>query len=231
MLSRLYLNENDLEGTLPTELGKLLSIQNLDLSDNAFSGSLPDTLNSLLQLEELRINRSRGGLNGTLPSFSGLENIEALELIQNMLSGTIPADFLSSRGSKEALRVDLGGNRLTGSVPQELSVFLDVDLNLEGNQIEGIPSVLCDNSHLDWMNGEVRLVGNCSAILCPPSTWSPHGKAVSKLGVYCESCPSSKYYGGTTCETSSSSLANRERQILDILFISTGGRYVCSSWR
>ncbi len=84
-VTRLVLNDNGLDGTLPAALGDLSALEYLDLQNNALSGALPAELADLTNLEELLLNESRA-LTGPLPDglreLSGLEtvNIEKTEL-------------------------------------------------------------------------------------------------------------------------------------------------------
>jgi Leucine-rich repeat (LRR) protein len=65
----------------------------------------------------------------------------------------------------------------------------------------------------------------CNAILCPPGTWSSHGKASTTLGLACQPCGNNVYYGETVCEETGHVGKSDEMRILDELFIATGGRY------
>ena len=47
------LNYNDLEGTIPSELGHLHNLEWLDLSSNNLSGSIPKELGGLSRLTAL----------------------------------------------------------------------------------------------------------------------------------------------------------------------------------
>ena len=84
-VTALALNDNGLDGTLPTALGDLSALEQLDLQNNALSGALPDELANLTNLTSLLLNESRA-LTGPLPDglreLSGLEtvNIEKTEL-------------------------------------------------------------------------------------------------------------------------------------------------------
>jgi Leucine-rich repeat (LRR) protein len=222
---RLQLNENQLNGGLPKELGDLTGLQHLDLSDNDFGGQLPPELNKLSVLRTLRINKCRGGITGNLLTFDQLEVVGELELFNNKLSGSIPPGFLSGVNDPTVLiRVRLNGNQLDGAIPVGLAIFKNMELDLEDNMVSDLPEILCDN-HDDWMTGEVGLVlGGCDAILCRPGFWSAHGKAVTRLDVSCEPCEGNQYFGETTCETSGT-VKSREAEILDNFFTATGGRY------
>ena len=222
-LSKLTLNENRFRGSIPSELAQLKHLQYLDLSDNDFGGALPSAFNNMNSLLSLRINRARGGLGGKLLSFKGLTSIEELELSFNAFSGPLPSDFLAGRKSQQPLVVKLAGNKITGGIPSALQSLSKVTLELENNMITELPAELC--KHANWMNGEVGKVKNgCNAILCPKGTWSPSGRASTRLGVACQECQGNQYFGETTCETSGLQ-SNREVEILDKLFVATGGRY------
>ena len=77
-VTRLELNDNGLDGTLPTALGDLSALEYLDLQNNALSGALPAELADLTNLEELLLNESRA-LTGPLPD--GLRELADLETV------------------------------------------------------------------------------------------------------------------------------------------------------
>lgn len=216
----LYLNENFLTGTIVTEIGDLQSLEYLDLSDNALGGTLPNEFNDLRNLRTMKINRSRGGLGGSLPSFGGLVRIELLELAYNLFTGEIPHNLFDQRPRNGDIRVRLASNLLQGSLSDRLGEFQHMILEIEDNQITGLPKALCNQK--DWVNGETA-VESCNAILCPNGTWSPSGRASATSGK-CELCPGNVYFGQSTCAVGSLD-DNSEVQILDSLFLETGGWY------
>ena len=77
-VTRLELNDNGLDGTLPAALGDLSALEQLDLQDNALSGALPDELADLTSLTSLLLNESRA-LTGPLPD--GLRELSDLETV------------------------------------------------------------------------------------------------------------------------------------------------------
>ena len=61
----LRLQGNELSGTLPTDIEQLASLELINLGDNNFSGSYPDVLGRLPRLE--MINLQNSGFTGRLP--------------------------------------------------------------------------------------------------------------------------------------------------------------------
>ena len=76
LVTRLVLNNNGLDGTLPAALGDLTALEYLDLQNNALSGALPAELADLTNLTSLLLNESRA-LTGPLPD--GLRELADLE--------------------------------------------------------------------------------------------------------------------------------------------------------
>ena len=78
-VTRLVLNNNGLDGTLPSALGDLSALEWLNLEDNALSGALPSELTHLTHLQMLLLERSRA-LTGPLPD--GLRELADLATVQ-----------------------------------------------------------------------------------------------------------------------------------------------------
>ena len=84
------LNDNQLSGSIPPELGNLTALESLDLGNNQLSGSIPSELDDLTALEVLALNDNQ--LSGSIPPELGyLESLEHLALRNNDLTGCIPA--------------------------------------------------------------------------------------------------------------------------------------------
>jgi Leucine-rich repeat (LRR) protein len=136
----LFLDENQLSGTIPSDLGNLLYLQDLYLGFNQLSGEIPSVLGNLTNLITLYLNDNE--LTGAIPSLLGnLLNLEELDLSFNQLSGEIPS-VLGSLTNLIALY--LNDNELTGAIPSLLGNLLNLEeLDLSFNQLSGeIPSVL-----------------------------------------------------------------------------------------
>lgn len=140
-------DNNNLNGTLPTELGNLIQLTGLELYGNShLTGSIPTSLGSLTSLINLDLDNDQ--LSGSIPSSLGsLTNLNTLDLDDNQLSGGIP----NSLGSLTNLtRLFLENNLLSGGIPTTLGSLTNLtDLNLSNNQLSGgIPTTLGSLSSL-----------------------------------------------------------------------------------
>lgn len=156
-LEYLYMAANQLSGLIPTALGNLLSLKTLDLSYNPnISGSIPSSLGNLSNLEFLWLGENNSQLSGTLPSSLGnLTNIRRLIIGGTQISGSIPIQ-LGNLGNLEYLR--LSSNQLTGDIPASLGNLSSLEeLDLSSNQLTGtIPQLIGNLSNAR----SIRLPGN-----------------------------------------------------------------------
>ncbi|XP_022134216.1 probable leucine-rich repeat receptor-like serine/threonine-protein kinase At3g14840, partial [Momordica charantia] len=108
---------------------------------------LQSVLNSEIFVGRCRILKSQS-LPGTLPSqLFKLPYLKELDLTRNYLSGEIPREW----GSTKLLKISLFGNRLTGSIPEEIGNITTLrELVLENNHLSGrLPSALGNLSNLE----------------------------------------------------------------------------------
>ena len=148
----LSLDRNNLEGSMPTELGSLASLTRLELWQNNLTGPIPPELGNLTSLEWLRLVNNE--LTGSIPpELSNLTSLTSFDLGGNELTGSIPA-WLGNLTSLE--RLDLLANNLTGPVPPELSNLKSLtSLDLGHNELTGsIPAWLGNLTSLErlWLN-------------------------------------------------------------------------------
>jgi Leucine-rich repeat (LRR) protein len=186
----------------------------LAVSVNDLTGNLPDFLNDLVLLHE--VFASDNAFTGPLPSFHTQPGLYKLQLENNALTGNIPEDFLSKivNGDAANIKVDLSGNRLSGTVPATLDVLqgLVLNLNLADNAFTAVATELCDNTN--WNEG---ITNNyyCSGLLCPIGYYSMKGRAT--WNEECVECAGVEAMGSTSC------LREDDRSILQAIFVETGG--------
>eukprot|EP00253_Pinus_taeda_P014184 PITA_14184 len=134
----LNLSWNLLEGSLPTEIGKMSMAQAIDISANHLSGVIPSTLGSCVEV--ISLNLSRNSFQGSIPdSLENLQSLMSLDLSSNLLSGTIP---ITLSKLKMLQYLNLSFNKLVGEIPtgglfanESISISLNGNANLCGPKI------------------------------------------------------------------------------------------------
>ncbi|KAL5712171.1 hypothetical protein ACHQM5_014370 [Ranunculus cassubicifolius] len=132
---------NLLTGVLPPNIGKLQNLQVLLLSGNKFSGQIPESIgnNSLLYSLDLSQNEFNGNI---FSNFEMYQFLQVVNLSHNHLNGTIPRKLFELSGQLTA--ISLAHNSLSGTLPSEIgsSQHLQI-LDISENQITGdIPTTL-----------------------------------------------------------------------------------------
>jgi RHS repeat-associated protein len=149
-LTELTLAQNQLTGTIPSQLSKLSKLTYINLITNKLEGNIPPSLGDLTELQTLYLSQNR--LSGPIPVELGkLKKLTTLSLSNNQISGNIPPSF----GELAELQtLYLVSNRLTGPIPTELSKLSKlVMLMLANNELDGtIPPVLGNLTSLTYLN-------------------------------------------------------------------------------
>ena len=129
------LTVNDrLTGTIPSSLGSLAQLEELNFDYGELSGSIPSSLGSLSKLRRLSFRGNQ--LSGSIPSSFGLlTSLEYMLLLRNNLTGPIPSS-LGNLAKIEVVEIQL--NKLTGSLPSSLGSMSNFqELILFSNQLSG----------------------------------------------------------------------------------------------
>ena len=152
------LQEAELSGRLPSELGNLSYLNYLFLSRNELSGPIPLELGNLVNLRSLSVGRNE--LSGPIPPELGsLTNLTWLDLWSNELSGQIPSELSNLTNLRH---LDLNGNQLSGPISPKLGKLANLeDLWLPDNELSGsIPPELGNLANLNELYiGNNRLNG------------------------------------------------------------------------
>ncbi len=133
-IESIELNNNGLEGVIPSEIGNLTSLKRLDLSNNQLSGGITSEIGNFTKLEFLNLGQNQ--LTGQIPSSIGnLTNLQELYLYNNQLTDSIPVEI----GNLTSLDLlILRENQLSGEIPTEIGNLITLrSLNLRNNQLSG----------------------------------------------------------------------------------------------
>jgi hypothetical protein len=135
---RIHLQNNNLLGMMPTEIGFFTSLLALHLYGNSIHGSLPSEFGSMLSLTA-DIDLFDMSISGQLPSqFGRISTLHRnFQIGGNDFSGTVPTEV----GSITALSLGLffDSNSFTGSLPTEIGrlTALSESLSLHSNSVVG----------------------------------------------------------------------------------------------
>lgn len=147
--------ENNLNGVLPSEIGNLTNLWNLNITgQKLLQGQIPKEIGNLTNLEHLYLMNC--SITGKIPSEIGnMTNLHELTLENNFLTDSIP----STIGNLSNLNtIQLSQNQLTGPIPSTLGNLSNLEwLILDNNQLTGqIPSSLGNSASLS----SIRLSNN-----------------------------------------------------------------------
>ncbi|TVU07424.1 hypothetical protein EJB05_47479, partial [Eragrostis curvula] len=134
-LEYLALGSNQISGSIPVEIGNLVSLTFLGMENNFLSGSIPPTIGKLHDL--YIINLSKNKLSGRIPTSIGdIVLLGKLFLDDNILSGSIPSSLGRCLG---LLQLNLSSNSLDGFLPEELFTGppLSFGVDLSHNSLTG----------------------------------------------------------------------------------------------
>ncbi|XVE79425.1 hypothetical protein DITRI_Ditri14bG0057600 [Diplodiscus trichospermus] len=127
----LYLDNNLLNGSFPSEVGNLKTLVELDISGNKFSGQIPSTIIECSSLEILSLGKNH--FDESIPfSLSSLKSIAKIDMSNNRLSGQIPK-YLEKLSFLKYL--NLSYNYLEERVPMK-GVFITGNDKLCGGIVE-----------------------------------------------------------------------------------------------
>ena len=110
------LEDNNLHGIIPSEIGNLNSLTWLWLHDNKFTGSIPLEMKHLKNVAALYLDDNL--LTGTIPNiFHEMTELWSLCLDNNQLHGPIPSSLWNL---PNVILLRIGNNDVTGTVPDTI---------------------------------------------------------------------------------------------------------------
>jgi len=149
-VTQIDLEDNNMQGKIPSEIGNLSALINLYFINNQLSGAIPASLGNLNQLKRLHLNSNQ--LTGTILSELGnLSQLRGLQLGDNQLSGTIPEEIFNLTNLEY---LSLYQNNLFGTISSEISNLIKLQtLSISSNQFEGsIPSEIGNLTLLQYVD-------------------------------------------------------------------------------
>ena len=96
----MWLDDNEIGGTIPSEIGKYSSLASLSISKAQLKGAIPSEFGNLEQLRRLWLFDNK--LTGTIPEeLNKLDLLEVVELHENQLNGEMPDGVCASVKSSD----------------------------------------------------------------------------------------------------------------------------------
>lgn len=135
------LHDNLLTGTVPTEHGNLVRLEEMLMASNLFTGTLPSEIGKLTRLGMLSYDFNR--LSGTIPDeYYNLSSLIWWYLCGMNLTGTI-SSRIGNLTSLESLYIPF--NHFHGTIPTEIGSLTSLTtLSIEGNDLTGsVPVEIC----------------------------------------------------------------------------------------
>lgn len=150
-VTRIELFNNQLNGSLPGQIGNLTSLRELWINSNLLSGPIPPQIGTLSSLESLQAYANE--FSGTIPSEIGnLSNLISLNLDGNPLTGVLP-ESLKNLVNLQVLTISSWGkSNLSGEIPAWLADLTQLrQIWLDGNSFTGNLPDLTGLVNLDWL--------------------------------------------------------------------------------
>jgi len=138
-IQAINLQNNNLTGVIPQEIGQLVNLTILSLGTNKLAGIIPAEIGLLTKLNSLSISGNL--LTGIPVELNQLSNLAYLYLNSNKLSGNFPNQILNLT-KLNTLYLDM--NQFSGNVPPQIGQLINLTfLNLNLNQFTGnIPTTI-----------------------------------------------------------------------------------------
>mmetsp|Transcript_20496 Transcript_20496/g.38674 ORF Transcript_20496/g.38674 Transcript_20496/m.38674 type:complete len:931 (-) Transcript_20496:1534-4326(-) len=139
-LRELYLGQNALTGSIPSNIGNLVKLEILDANANKLNSTIPTSISNASALQFLDLSHNK--LSGDIPrGFSNLLWLHEFRLDHNRLRGRFPDWF----GTMKRLEIVHLNNNLLGG---------DLGLSLEMGDLDDLSEFAIENNDLSGVVGE-----------------------------------------------------------------------------
>lgn len=161
-ITGIQLENNNLNGSLPSEITSLSFLNSLKLGENNIEGQVPNNIGQLTNLEILTLNEN--SISGTLPqSIWNLQNLTTLDVSNNQLSGTLSNEV---ENLSKLQYFSIANNAIGGVLPAGIKNFDKLEtFNIENCEFRGNVSVFSSIRNLKYCNVALNkfLFGNLDA--------------------------------------------------------------------
>ncbi len=155
-VTELNLNNNNLEGNLPSAISEIEMLEVLNLAQNKLYGTITENIRELPKLKILDLSQNQ--FNGALPNLSTLTLLEYLDLSNNLLAGSLSTGF----GSLDLLKnLRLNNNQFTDVTSAGLAGMAALErLNLANNHLVDLPKLKSISTLTELMVENNKLIFN-----------------------------------------------------------------------
>ena len=168
LLEVFVVQNNDLSGIVPSEVGNWKKLKEIDLSQNGFRGDLPTQIGSLSDLKVFDVSNNK--FSGSLPSELGqLKKCEKVFFEGNDLDSFLPIEI----GDLKEVKTLKGGSNKFTSLPTELGKLKSAEfISFQNCSISGsIPTELGNLGKLRKLYGMMcsrsfLLIGGTQPFIC-----------------------------------------------------------------
>jgi hypothetical protein len=139
-LQFLCLSIGQLKGPVPSAVGDMKHMMNVELGENFFQGTIPESWYDLRVLQKITLARNL--ITGTISSQVGRwKEMKAFYLNENDITGSIPAELFDM---KSITFTWLDGNNIGGTIPTQIGNWKRAhEISFHRNQLTGpIPSTI-----------------------------------------------------------------------------------------
>ncbi len=145
-VTKLDLDNRNITGVLPPEIGNFDQLQYINFRDNNISGALPDELGNLSNLTILYISRNE--ITALHNTFGGMTSLEKLDICFNNISGPLPESLGNCTNLWYCF---MNSNQFTGVIPSSFANLSGlINFGLKVNQLSGeVPSFFGNFSNLE----------------------------------------------------------------------------------
>lgn len=222
-VTSIVLPDNNLVGTLPTQLSSLTGLEVLDLKGNQLTGTLPTQITAMSSLLELDL--CDNGLEGSFTLGISL-SLQTLRLCRNDFTGALPSSLTNATS---LTTLDLSSNAFAGEVSagfNNLIALAQVDLGYNALfATDAALNAFIDSKDADWETTQTAPPTNLALSVAPATqglrvSWTPIAYTADG-GYSLVSCSSAT--------VSNVSLSTADKSIPELVFNGLpDGTYTCA---